>query len=188
MKLQGKRVAILATDGFEQVELVEPAKALETEGAQVEVVSPKEGTIRGWHGENWAKDPVKVSKMVHQANVDDYDALMLPGGVANPDLLRRDENAISFVRDFFTKGKPVAAICHAPQTMIEAGVVEGRRLTSFPSIRKDLVNAGADWVDAPVVTDHGLITSRHPGDLEEFNKKMIEEFAEGVHEMQSVLS
>jgi protease I len=188
MKLQGKRVAILATDGFEQSELVEPAKALEAEGATVEVVSPKEGTIRGWSGENWASDPVKVSKLVSQASVDDYHALLLPGGVANPDSLRTDENAVSFVRDFFTKGKPVASICHGPSTMINAGVVEGRKVTSYPSIRKDLENAGAEWIDAPVVTDHGLVTSRHPGDLKPFCEKMIEEIAEGKHKMQSTLS
>lgn len=182
--LKGKRVAILATDGFEYSELIEPEKALKTAGAATEIISLKDGEIRGWKDGNWAMHPIKVTKIVKSANPAEYSGLLLPGGVMNPDKLRTDKNVREFVRGFFEMGKPVAAICHGPWTLIDAEVVEGRRMTSYHSIRKDLENAGAQWVDQPVVVDQGLVTSRHPGDLEAFNKKVVEEIWEGVHEEQ----
>ncbi|MET0291829.1 MAG: type 1 glutamine amidotransferase domain-containing protein [Steroidobacteraceae bacterium] len=179
-KLDGVRVAILAAEGFEQAELVEPRKALQDAGAHVAVVSPSEGEVQGWKHFDKA-DRVKVDVVLRDAKADDYDALMLPGGVANPDQLRLLPEAVSFIRAFFDAGKPVAAICHAPWTLIEADVVEGRRVTSWPSLKTDLQNAGATWVDQEVVVDDGLVTSRKPDDLPAFNRKMIEEFAEGRH-------
>ncbi len=177
-KLSGKRVAILATDGFEQSELTEPKKALEGAGAQVDVIAPHGGSIQGMrHHDKGETCP--VDRTLEQANPEDYDALMLPGGVANPDQLRMNPMAVDFTRSFFTAGKPVAAICHGPWMLVEAGVVRGRRVTSWPSLRTDLKNAGADWSDETVVTDHGLVTSRRPDDLPAFCPKMIEEFAEG---------
>jgi protease I len=181
--LSGKRVAILATDGVEQVELTEPRKALDSAGATTKVVSPKPGSIKGWNHTNWG-DPIKVDVTLESTSPDDYDALLLPGGVMNPDHLRTNENAVNFVRAFFEAGKPVAAICHGPWLLVEADVVRGRNVTSWPSLQTDLRNAGADWTDSQVVTDHGLVTSRKPDDIPAFNKKMIEEFAEGVHEEQ----
>jgi protease I len=181
--LSGKRVAILATDGVEQVELTEPRKALDSAGATTKVVSPKPGSIKGWNHTNWG-DPIKVDVTLESTSPDDYDALLLPGGVMNPDHLRTNENAVNFVRAFFEAGKPVAAICHGPWLLVEADVVRGRNVTSWPSLQTDLKNAGADWTDSQVVTDHGLVTSRKPDDIPAFNKKMIEEFAEGVHEEQ----
>jgi protease I len=178
--LKGKRVAILATDGFEQVELTEPKKALEQAGAITEVISPKSGEIRGWKSKDWG-DSVKVDKTLTNANPSDYDALVLPGGVANPDNLRMDEKAVRFVKDFAQSGKPVAAICHGPWTLVEAGVVKGHTLTSWPSLKTDLKNAGANWVDKEVVMDGNFITSRKPDDLHAFNKKVIEEIADGKH-------
>ena len=178
--LKGKRVAILATDGFEQVELTEPKKALEQAGAITEVISPKSGEIRGWKSKDWG-DSVKVDKTLTNANPSDYDALVLPGGVANPDNLRMDEKAVRFVKDFAQSGKPVAAICHGPWTLVEAGVVKGHTLTSWPSLKTDLKNAGANWVDKDVVMDGNFITSRKPDDLPAFNKKVIEEIADGKH-------
>lgn len=186
--LSGKTVAILATDGFEQSELLEPRKALEDAGATTRVVSPDGGggaTIRGWNHGEWA-DEVEVEVDVKDADVDDYDALVLPGGVINPDNLRRDEDAVIFVRQFFAAHKPVAAICHGPWMIVEADAARGRRMTSFHSIRTDVENAGATWVDEEVVVDEGLVTSRSPADLEAFNAKMIEEIHEGVHAGQSV--
>lgn len=183
--LNNKKVAILATDGFEVSELTSPKAALEKAGATTEVVSLKSGTIKGWNNGNWGKE-IEVDKLLSEANFEDYNALVLPGGVINPDILRRDEKAVSFVRDFFKKHKPVAAICHAPQMLIEADVVSDRQITSFPSIKKDLMNAGANWVDQEVVVDAGLVTSRSPEDLEAFNAKVIEEVAEGKHEEQTV--
>lgn len=177
-RLDGRRVAILATDGYEQSELIEPRKALEAEGAIVEVVAPHDGRIQGMNHHDKA-DTVAVDRRVDDARPETYDALMLPGGVANPDALRTDEHAVDFTRAFFLTRKPVAAICHGPWTLVEAGVVQGRRLTSWPSLRTDIRNAGGTWEDAPVVVDHGLVTSRKPGDLPEFCRKMIEEFAEG---------
>ena len=179
-KLDGKRVAILATDGFEQSELTEPRRALEAAGARTEIISLHSGRIRGWRGGEWG-DAVDVDKTVGQANPDDYDALVLPGGVMNPDKLRVDADAVAFVRKFFDEQKPVGAICHAPWTLINAGVVKGRQMTSYPSLRQDLINAGARWIDAEVVTDNGLVTSRRPDDLPAFNAKLVEEIAEGAH-------
>jgi protease I len=178
--LQGKRVAIIAADMVEQVELVEPRKALDDAGATTELVSIKPGTIQGFNHFDRA-DTFKVDRLVEEADASEYDALMLPGGVGNPDHLRMDENAVSFVRDFFDAAKPVAAICHAPWLLVEAGVVRGRKVTSWPSLQTDLRNAGADWVDEEVVVDNGMVTSRKPADIPAFNKKMIEEFARGVH-------
>lgn len=178
--LAGKKVAILATDGFEQSELMEPKKALEQAGAETQIVSLKSGTIMGWVHDKWGKE-IKVDKTVANANADEFDALLLPGGVMNPDHLRMDEKAVQFVRDIAEAGKPIAAICHGPWTLIEAGAVKGRQMTSWPSLKTDLKNAGADWVDQEVVTDNGLVTSRKPADIPAFVNKMIEEFAEGEH-------
>lgn len=179
-KLEGKKVAIVVTDGFEQVELTEPKKALEREGATTEIVSPKEGKVQGFHHDKKG-DAFDVDAPVAVAKVDEYDALLLPGGVHNPDALRMNPEVVGFVKAFFDAGKPVAAICHGPWTLIEAGVVEGRKMTSWPSLKTDLTNAGAEWVDAQVVTDEGLVTSRKPDDIPAFNKKIVEEFAEGLH-------
>lgn len=179
-KLNGTKVAILATDGFEQSELKEPREALINAGADVHVVSLKSGQIKGWKDGNWG-EAIDVDKTLKEVRPGDYDALVLPGGVINPDKLRIEKDAVSFVQDFVSKGKPIASICHGPQTLIETGVVEGRRMTSWPSLKTDLINAGAIWVDEEVVTDQGLVTSRKPSDIPAFNKKMIEEFAEGIH-------
>lgn len=181
-QLKGKKIAILATEGFEQSELLRPREALDQAGATTHVVSPKTGEIKAWNESDWGK-AVKVDVALSGANPADYDGLLLPGGVLNPDKLRREPAAVDFVRRFFDAGKPVAAICHGPQMLIEADVVRGRTLTSFPSVKKDLINAGAHWVDEPVVVDHGLVTSRKPDDIPQFNAKMIEEFAEGRHAM-----
>ncbi|HSV30364.1 MAG TPA: type 1 glutamine amidotransferase domain-containing protein [Candidatus Omnitrophota bacterium] len=179
-KLEGKRVAILATDGFEQSELTSPRQALEQAGARVDVIAPHDGAIQGMHHHDKG-DTVAVDRTLAQAHPEEYDALMLPGGVANPDALRMDAKAVDFTRSFFLTRKPVAAICHGPWTLVEAGVVQGRRLTSWPSLKTDIANAGGHWEDAPVIVDHGLVTSRKPDDLDAFNAKMIEEFAEGAH-------
>lgn len=176
-RLEGKKVAILVADGFEQVELTEPRKALEAAGAKIEIVSPAEGKVQGWNHDDKA-DLFNVDMPLKRARSDDYDALLLPGGVRNPDRLRGLTRAVEFVDGFFAAGKPVAAICHAPWTLIETEVIKGRRITSWPSLKTDLMNAGADWVDREVVVDHGLVTSRKPADIPAFNQKMIEEFAE----------
>ncbi|HMV46381.1 MAG TPA: type 1 glutamine amidotransferase domain-containing protein [Blastocatellia bacterium] len=179
-KLEGRKVAILVADGFEQVELTEPKEALDEAGAEAHVISEKDW-VKAWHRTEWGDEfPVKVK--LAQANPNDYDALLLPGGVMNPDKLRRDSRALQFVKSFFDAGKPVAAICHGPWTLIDAGVVKGRKLTSYESIQTDLKNAGAQWVDEEVVVDNGLVTSRKPDDIPAFNRKMIEEFAEGNHQ------
>lgn len=178
--LQGKKVAILVADGFEQVELTEPKQALEQAGAQTCIVSPAQGKVKGWKFTDWG-DSFPVDVPLDGANPAEYDALLLPGGVMNPDTLRTLPKALEFVSGFFQQGKPVAAICHGPWTLINAGVVKGRKMTSFASIQMDLKNAGANWMDEPVVTDSGLVTSRKPDDLPAFNRKMIEEFAEGSH-------
>jgi protease I len=178
--IQGKRVAILATIGVEEVELVEPKKALEKAGATTEVISPESGKIRAWDMKDWGTE-IPVDKTLSEANPDHYDALLLPGGVMNPDKLRANNDAVKFVRHFVETDKPIAAICHGPWTLIEAGGVRGKRMTSWPSLRTDLANAGAEWVDEEVVTDHGLVTSRKPEDIPAFIDKMIEEFAERRH-------
>lgn len=178
-----KRIAILATDGFEESELKSPKEAMEKEGFQVEIVSLKSGKIKSWADGNWSNE-YNVDKTLSEVSAKDYNALMLPGGVINPDKLRREEDALTFVRDFFKQKKPVAAICHAPWILIEADVVKGRKMTSFNSIKKDLVNAGANWVDEEVVVDEALVTSRNPNDLPAFNAKLIEEIKEGKHDMQ----
>jgi protease I len=181
--LSGKRVAILATDGVEQVELTEPRKALDAAGATTKVVSPKSGSIKGWNHTEWG-EPIPVDVSLDNTSPNDFDALLLPGGVMNPDHLRMNRSAVNFVRAFFEAGKPVAAICHGPWLLVEADVARGRNVTSWPSLQTDLRNAGASWSDSQVVTDHGLVTSRKPDDIPAFNKKMIEEFAEGVHDEQ----
>ena len=168
------------TDGFEQSELEQPRAALEKAGAKAEVVSPKSGSVRGWDEDDFGKD-ITVDVQLKEAAPESYDALLLPGGVMNPDKLRMVPEAVQFVSHFFATGKPVAAICHGPQLLIEADVVRGRRMTSYPSLKTDLRNAGADWVDQAVVTDQGLVTSRRPSDIPQFNEKMIEEFGEGYH-------
>jgi deglycase len=185
-ELSGKKVAILVADMFEQVELVEPRKALDEAGATTEIVSIDEGEVQGFNHYDKANS-VPVDRSVDNVAADEYDALLLPGGVGNPDKLRQDGNVVAFVRAFFEQGKPVAAICHAPWTLIEADVVRGRRLTSYPSVKTDLQNAGAEWVDEEVVVDAGLVTSRKPDDIPAFNEKMLEEFAEGRrrHEEQA---
>jgi len=179
-ELRGKRVAMLVADGFEQVELTEPRKALEDAGADPRIVSPAQGRVKGWNMKDWG-DTFPVDVPLDQANAGDYDALVLPGGVMNPDKLRMNPKAVAFVRAFFEAAKPIAAICHGPWTLINAGAVEGRRMTSYPSLEADLRNAGANWVDQEVVVDNGLVTSRNPHDLPAFNRKMVEEFHEGKH-------
>lgn len=183
--LNDVRVAILATNGFEESELMEPKRALEKEGAEVFIISPENDEIKGWKNGNWS-DSIKVDARVDQVSATDFDSLVLPGGVINPDLLRRDMASVDFVKSFFQEHKPVAAICHGPQLLIEADVTNGRTLTSFESIRRDLENSGAKWVDEEVVVDSGLVTSRSPKDLPAFNKKMVEEFREGKHAGQTV--
>jgi len=179
--LNGKRVAILVANGFEQVELTEPRKALQEAGAKTEIVSPAQGKVKGWQHTEWG-DEFEVDVPLDSANPGNYDALLLPGGVMNPDKLRANAKVVQFVKHFWDAGKPIAAICHGPWTLIDAGVARGRRLTSYHSIKTDLINAGAQWVDEEVVTDNGLVTSRCPDDIPAFNRKMIEEFAEGPHE------
>lgn len=178
--LDGVKVAILLTDGFEQAELTEPRTALDAAGARTQIVSPNDREVEGWNHYD-AGDRFPVDVRLADANAADFDALLLPGGVANPDQLRTSASAVAFVRAFFDAGKPVAAICHGPWTLIEAGVVHGRRMTSWPSLKTDLENAGAIWSDSEVIADDGLVTSRNPGDIPAFNATMIEEFAAGRH-------
>lgn len=179
--LAGKRVAILTEHGFEESELTSPLEALRKAGATVHIVSPQEGKVKGWKDGNWSIE-LPVDVLVADADPEEYDALMIPGGVINPDLMRRDADCIGFAREFLREGKPVAAICHGPQLLIETGMLEGRNMTSFHSVKTDLINAGVRWEDNKVVVDNGLVTSRSPKDLDAFNSKMIEEIAEGVHE------
>jgi protease I len=179
-QLKGKRVAALVAKGFEQVELTEPKAALEAAGATVDVVSPEHDAVRGWNRTDWGES-VKVDRALDGARADMYEALLLPGGVMNPDQLRMNPKAVDFVKQFFDSGKPIAVICHGPWTLIDAGVVRGVKMTSYPSIKSDLKNAGAMWVDEEVVVDRGVVSSRRPSDIPAFNRKMIEEFAEGLH-------
>jgi deglycase len=179
-ELRNKRVAALVDHGFEQSELVEPRKALEAAGAKVDVVSPQDAKVKGWQHTNWG-DEFPVDRKLNDAKADEYDALLLPGGVMNPDKLRVNAVAVRFVKAFVDSGKPIAAICHGPWTLIEAGATKGRRMTSWPSLATDLRNAGAQWVDSECVVDNGLVTSRKPDDIPAFNRKMIEEIAEGRH-------
>lgn len=179
-KVKGKKVAVLTENGFEELELTQPKEALEQAGAQVFIVSPEHDMVRGWRAGNWSVTiPVDVS--LAEANPDDFDGLLLPGGVINPDKLRRNERAVAFAKAFLESGKPLFAICHGPQLLIETGLLHGRSMTSFSSIKTDLKNAGVIWQDKEVVTDNGLVTSRSPEDLDAFNRKIVEELGEGVH-------
>ena len=179
--LSNHKIAILTEEGFEQIELTSPKAALEAAGATVHIISPKKGKIKAWNKTNWGIE-IEVDKQLSEVSPDDYDALVLPGGVLNPDKLRQNAEAVAFVAAFLEEGKPIAAICHGPQMLIETDMIYGRKLTSYPSLKTDLKNAGAEWIDEEVVVDNGLVTSRRPADLDAFNKKMIEEFAEGIHE------
>ena len=184
MDLNGKRIAILATNGFEQSELEVPLDHLKKAGATVEVISPEAGEIKGWDKKDWGR-PVKVDKTLDQASASEYDAVVLPGGQINPDLLRIEPKALKFIKDIFDAKKIVAAVCHAPWLLIETGIANGRRMTSYKSIKTDVANAGAKWEDSEVVVDQGVITSRNPGDLEAFSAKIIEEVKEGRHTKRS---
>lgn len=183
-QLSNRTIAVLSENGFEETELTSPVERLKEEGATVHIISSKSGKIQAMKGDHQWTIEVDVDKTINEANADDYHALVIPGGVLNPDALRKNEDAVDFVKAFFDLGKPVAAICHGPQVLITAEVVEGRKLTSTKSIKIDLLNAGAEWYDQEVVVDAGLVTSRSPRDLPAFNDKMVEEFAEGVHEGQ----
>ena len=177
-QLAGKRVAALVAAGFEQVELLDPQQALASAGATVEIVSPESGTVKGWNHTEWGQE-VQVNRPLDEARADDYDALLLPGGVMNPDRLRMNAKAVEFVKQFFDDGKPIAVICHGPWTLVEAGVVRGVTMTSYPSVKTDLENAGAIWVDREVVVDRGIVSSRRPADLPAFIARMIDEFSDG---------
>ncbi|MEQ8895791.1 MAG: type 1 glutamine amidotransferase domain-containing protein [Roseovarius sp.] len=183
-RIDNKKVAILATHGFEQSELEHPLNALREAGAEVDVISPESGEIKGWEGSDWGK-PVAVDKVLDDAQADHYDALVLPGGQINPDLLRANPTAVEFVKAFWSVGKPIGAICHGPWLLVEADVVKGRKITSYHSIKTDVVNAGGEWEDSECVTDNGLVTSRNPDDLPAFSAKMIEEIAEGRHDLSA---
>lgn len=178
--LNNKKIALLTDNGFEEIELTSPKKALEDAGATVHLISMQKDTVKGWDHDHWSIE-LPVDIQLQNANPEDYDALLIPGGVINPDQMRRHKGYINFAEHFLEAGKPVAAICHAPQLLIETGMINLRNLTSFPSIKTDLINAGAIWEDKEVVVDNGLVTSRSPADLDAFNKKMIEEIAEGKH-------
>jgi protease I len=184
MELSGKKIAILATNGFEQSELEVPRDTLRKAGATVEIVSLAAGEIKGWDKKDWGR-PVKVDKTLDQVSPNDYDALVLPGGQINPDLLRVEEKALKFIKAIFDAKKVVAAICHAPWLLVETGIAKGRKMTSYKSIKTDLANAGATWEDSEVVVDQGVITSRNPGDLKAFSAKIIEEVKEGRHTQRS---
>lgn len=184
-KLENKKVAILTETGFEESELKSPKAALEEAGATVHIISPADN-IKGWKDGKWAEE-VSIDKKLTDADPSDYNALVIPGGVINPDKLRMNKDAIEFIKHFFEKGKPVAAICHGPQVLIETGALDGREMTSWPSIKTDLINAGVNWVDKECVCDSGLVTSRKPDDLPAFNKKIIEEIREGIHEEQKTM-
>lgn len=183
--LSNKRVAILVDNGFEQEELTGPRDALNQAGAKTFIVSPQSGKVKAWQHTKWG-DEMTVDVALDSARADEFDALLLPGGVMNPDHLRGNDKAVAFVKSFVDSGKPIAAICHGPWTLIEAGAVKGRTMTSWPTLKTDLKNAGANWVDQEVVVDNGIVTSRKPADIPAFNQKMLEEFAEGVHQRQKV--
>jgi protease I len=183
-ELKNKKVAVMMTDGFEQSEFEKPYKALKDAGATVEIISLKSGKVKGWNAKNWG-DEVEVDKTVDEVDAVDYDALVLPGGVMNPDQLRMNIDAVNFAASFLEDSKPVAAICHGPWTLVETGMIKGKTMTSWPSLKTDLKNAGVKWVDQEVVVDNGLVTSRKPDDLAAFCKKMIEEIKEGLHEHSS---
>ena len=178
--IQGKKVAILTENGFEEIELTSPMNALEQAGATVHIISPQKGKVKAWDHDHWSIE-LSVDRSLSEANPEEYDMLLLPGGVLNPDTLRLNKEAVSFAQHFLEQAKPLAAICHGPQTLIETGMLDGRTMTSYPSIRTDLTNAGVNWVDREVVVDNGLVTSRSPKDLEAFNKKVLEELSEGKH-------
>lgn len=183
-KLSGKKIAILATDGVEQVELTEPKKALEAAGATTQVISPKPGQIKAWKLTDWG-EKIPVDKALDGAQAAEYDALLLPGGVLNPDKLRMEPKAVAFVKEFVSSGKPIAAICHGPWMLVETGAVKGKNVTSWPSLKTDISNAGGRWVDETVVTDGNLTTSRKPDDIPKFNERMIQEFAAARHTMKA---
>lgn len=179
--LSGKKVAIITENGFEEIELTSPKKAMESAGIQVDIISSsKNKQVKAWDTDHWSIE-LPVDKSISDARVEDYDALMIPGGVINPDKMRKQEEFVSFAKEFMASGKPVAAICHGPQLLIETGSLKGKKMTSYPSIKTDLINAGADWEDKEVVVDKGFVTSRSPQDLEAFNKKLLEEIGEGIH-------
>ena len=179
--LKEKRVAIITENGFEEVELTSPKKVMEDAGIKVDVISPQKNKVKAWDKDHWSIEiPVDVN--ITDANADDYDALMIPGGVMNPDKMRTNEDCVQFAKYFLESGKPVAAICHGPQLLIETGLLNGREMTSYPSLKTDLINAGVNWKDEEVIVDNGLVTSRSPKDLEAFNKKLLEEIKEGMHE------
>ena len=184
MQISGKKVAILATHGFEQSELEAPRDKLKAAGATVHVVSPEKGEIKGWEHKDWGH-PIKVDHTLDEISADDYDAIILPGGQINPDLLRVNDKALKLIRDFNAQKKTIAAVCHAPWLLIETVLIKGRRCTSYKSIKTDVLNAGGKWEDSPVVVDKGIITSRNPGDLKVFSAKIIEEIAEGPHQQRS---
>ncbi len=183
MSINGKKIAILATHGFEQSELEVPRDRLKQQGAQVDIVSPEKGEIKGWQMKDWGRS-VRVDKTLDEAKPEDYDALVLPGGQINPDLLRVNPKALSFIRAMFDQKKVIAAVCHAPWLLIETGIIKGRKATSYPSIKTDMINAGARWEDSEVVTDQGIVTSRKPDDLEAFSAKIAEEIGEGRHQQR----
>jgi intracellular protease, PfpI family len=178
--IKGKKVAILTENGFEEIELTSPMNALEAAGVEVQIVSPQKDKVKAWNHDHWSIE-MSVDRQLSEANPEDYDMLLLPGGVLNPDKLRLNKEAVAFAQHFLEQGKPLAAICHGPQLLIETGMLGGRTMTSYPAVRTDLINAGVNWVDKEVVVDNGLVTSRSPEDMEAFNRKMIEELGEGRH-------
>jgi deglycase len=184
MRASGKKVLIIATNGFEQAELEVPRDRLKAAGATVEIASPEKGAIKGWDNTDWGR-PVKVDKSIDAVKADEYDAVVLPGGQINPDLLRVNPKVLKLIKDFYNQKKVVAAICHAPWLLVETGIAKGKRMTSYHSVKTDVINAGAAWEDSAVVADQGVVTSRNPGDLDAFSKKIVEELNEGRHSQRS---